>query len=98
MNAITRAEVEHVAQLAHLALNEEQLDLFTGQLATVVNYLGRLGEVDTAHVEPTVHLVPVKNVMRSDVPHQSWPQERVLTNAVVKQDGYFHAPRILDVE
>jgi aspartyl-tRNA(Asn)/glutamyl-tRNA(Gln) amidotransferase subunit C len=63
---ITRKEVEHVAKLARLALRDEEIDILTGQLSNILTYVEKLNELDTKNVDPTSHVLPIKNVLRED--------------------------------
>jgi len=93
---IDREEVERVAELARLALDDEEKELFCEQLGQILEYARELAAVDTEGVEPTVHAVELHNVLRADVVRPSLPREEVLANAPEVQDGYFRVPRILE--
>lgn len=96
MASIERKDVEYVADLARLALNDEEKSLFVEQLGQILEYAEALSEVPTDGVEPTAHAVPVQNVLRDDEDRPSWPKEQILANAPHEQDGYFRVPRILE--
>ncbi len=96
MMKITRKDVEHVALLSRLELGESDVAKFTGQLNAILDYIDVLSKVDTAGVEPTAHVLPLKNVMRADEPRPSLPRELALANAPEQEDGYFKVPRILE--
>ncbi len=85
---ITRQEVEHVARLARLKLSEREQDVFTDQLSNILTYVEQLNELDTKGVEPTSHVLDIRNVMRDDVAEESLPQERALANAPEKAAGH----------
>ena len=63
---ITRKDVEDVALLSRLELGEADIAKFTGQLNAILDYVDMLNKVDTTGVEPTAHVLPLKNVMRAD--------------------------------
>ncbi|MBA3303705.1 MAG: Asp-tRNA(Asn)/Glu-tRNA(Gln) amidotransferase subunit GatC, partial [Acidimicrobiia bacterium] len=65
---MTTADVAHVARLARLELTEEELELFTGQLADVLDHARDLEALDVTGVPPTAHPLPLRNVLRDDVP------------------------------
>ncbi len=96
MAAIERKDVEYVADLARLALDEEEKALFQTQLGQILEYAEALAEVETEGVEPTAHAVPLQNVLREDVARPSLPKEDVLKNAPDQRDGFFIVPRILE--
>ena len=81
MPAIDRGRVEHVAGLARIALTDEELDRFTGQLQVVLGAIEQLQGVDTSDVTPSASVLPLENVMREDEPRPSLPVEAVLAQA-----------------
>ena len=89
------AEVEHVARLARLKLTEEEKDLFTDQLNSILDYMEKLNELDTGAIEPTFHVVSHQNVMRKDEVKESQSQEAALENAPDKAQGCFRVPKII---
>lgn len=94
--SITKEQVEHVAELARLDLTEEEKIQFTEQLNAILKYAEQLNELDTEHVEPTTHVLPISNVMREDEVRPSWPLDRVMLNAPDEEDGQFKVPAILE--
>jgi aspartyl-tRNA(Asn)/glutamyl-tRNA(Gln) amidotransferase subunit C len=93
---ITTKEVEYVAKLARLKLTEQEKDLFTQQLDSILDYMGKLNELDTEKVPPTSHVLPLKNVMREDEVKDSHLQEELLSNAPERDDNFFSVPKIID--
>lgn len=93
---ITRDDVRHVAVLARLALTDDEVDHFTDQLAVILDHAARVSALDTADVEPTAHPLPLRNVLRADVPRPGLPRDEVLAMAPAVEDGRFRVPRILD--
>ncbi|MCD7034394.1 Asp-tRNA(Asn)/Glu-tRNA(Gln) amidotransferase subunit GatC [Metabacillus sp. GX 13764] len=96
MSRISNEQVKHVAHLARLAITEEEAALFTKQLDAIIGFAEQLNELDTENVEPTSHVLDMKNVMRDDVPKKGLPVEDVLKNAPDKKDGYVRVPTILE--
>ncbi|MHB1517351.1 MAG: Asp-tRNA(Asn)/Glu-tRNA(Gln) amidotransferase subunit GatC [Acidimicrobiales bacterium] len=92
---LTRDEVAHVAALARLELSEEELELFTGQLAKIIEHAADVAELDLAGVEPTVHAVEMTNVLRPDQVRPCLDREEVLAEAPSVEDHRFKVPRIL---
>ncbi len=92
---IERGEVEYVARLARLNLSEEEKELFTGQLNTILDYIGKLSELDTSAVDSTFHVVSHCNTMREDEVKESWSQEASLRNAPDRATGCFRVPKII---
>jgi aspartyl-tRNA(Asn)/glutamyl-tRNA(Gln) amidotransferase subunit C len=93
---IDRGLVERISRLAYIGLTEAELDEMTGQLATVLEHVSKLQQVDTDGVEPTGHAVPVRDVMRDDVILPSWPAAEVLANAPNRQGDLFEVQAVLD--
>jgi aspartyl-tRNA(Asn)/glutamyl-tRNA(Gln) amidotransferase subunit C len=96
--SLSRAEVEHVAKLARLALTEEELTLFGEQLSKIVDHAQTVTSLDTEGVDPTFSTMPLLNVFRPDDVVAPMSQDEALANAPEPQDGYFRVPRILDAE
>jgi len=92
---ISREDVEHMGWLSRLALTDEEKDVFTHQLNTVLQYFNQLDEVDTEGVEPTYHVLRMDNVFRKDAVEPSLTQEEVLSNAPRVENDHLRAPRII---
>jgi len=90
--AISRDEVVHVARLARLALTEEELDRFAGQLDAILEAVGKVAELDLADIEPTLHPLALSNVLAEDEPRPSLSVEEALANAPDSEDGAFRVP------
>jgi aspartyl-tRNA(Asn)/glutamyl-tRNA(Gln) amidotransferase subunit C len=98
MPSISRDEVAHLARLARLAVTDDELDLFAGQLDTILNAVAQVGEVAQQDVPPTSHAVPLTNVFRDDVPRPCLTQQQALSGAPAAEEGRFRVPRILGEE
>ena len=92
---IERKDVEYVAWLARLDLDEDETDRFTSQLGQVLEHAEKIKSLDTGDVEPTSHAIPLKNVMREDIVGSCLSQEEALSGAPSSEEGYFKVPRIL---
>jgi aspartyl-tRNA(Asn)/glutamyl-tRNA(Gln) amidotransferase subunit C len=84
-----------VADLARLELTEEELDLFTGQLAKVLEHAADVSSLDLAGVAPTAHALAVTNVLRPDEVRPCLDRDEVLAQAPSVEDHRFRVPRIL---
>jgi aspartyl-tRNA(Asn)/glutamyl-tRNA(Gln) amidotransferase subunit C len=98
VNKLSREDVAHLARLSRLAVSDEELDLFAGQLDVILDAVARVGEAAAADVPPTTHAVPMTNVMRPDVVMPCLPRDVVLAAAPAAEDGRFRVPRILGEE
>jgi aspartyl-tRNA(Asn)/glutamyl-tRNA(Gln) amidotransferase subunit C len=96
MTDISKDQVRHVAHLARLAVSEEEVDMMTKQLGDIIHYAELLNELDTTGVEPTTHVLDLKNVMRKDEPRKWITREDALKNAPDHKDGQFKVPSILE--
>lgn len=92
---ISRPEVEKVAHLARLSFDPDELDAFTTQLNVILDYVEKLGGIDTSGIEPTFHSTGTENVFRQDVVQPSLPPERSLGNAPERENDAFVVPRII---
>jgi aspartyl-tRNA(Asn)/glutamyl-tRNA(Gln) amidotransferase subunit C len=98
MAAISRKEVAHLARLSRLAVTEEELDVFAGQLDVILQAVARVGEVAAVDIPPTSHSVPLRNVLREDVVVPGLTTEEALSGAPDVEDNRFRVPRILEEE
>jgi aspartyl-tRNA(Asn)/glutamyl-tRNA(Gln) amidotransferase subunit C len=98
MAAISREEVAHLARLSRLAVTDEELDRFAGQLDVILQSVARVGQVTAADIPPTSHSVPLTNVLRDDVVTPCLTPEEVLSGAPDADQQRFRVPRILDEE
>ena len=89
MPAIDRGRVEHVAGLARIALTDDELDRFTGQLQVVLGAIEQLKDVDTSDIPPSASVLPLENVMRDDEPRPSLPVEVALGQAPDREGDFF---------
>jgi aspartyl-tRNA(Asn)/glutamyl-tRNA(Gln) amidotransferase subunit C len=95
---ISRGEVAHLAKLARLAVTEEELDVFAGQLDHILDSVAKVGEVAADEIPPTSHAVPLTNVFREDVVRPGLTQQQALSGAPAAEEGRFRVPRILGEE
>jgi aspartyl-tRNA(Asn)/glutamyl-tRNA(Gln) amidotransferase subunit C len=94
--SLTRDDAAKVARLARLRLGEDELASLAGQLASILDYVAILDELDVACVEPMVHAVELSNVLRPDEPIPSLPRAEALANAPKTDGKYFLVPAILE--
>ena len=92
---ITRDEVAHLARLSRLALSEDEIDRFAGQLDVIVAAVARVQEVTADQIPPTTHAVPRLNVFREDKLVPCLPAELALSQAPAAEQSRFRVPRIL---
>lgn len=92
---LTRDDVAHVAALARLDLDDDELDLFTGQLATILGHAADISSLDLSEVPMTAHAMAVTNVLRSDIVRPGLDRDEVLAAAPSVEEFRFRVPRIL---
>jgi aspartyl-tRNA(Asn)/glutamyl-tRNA(Gln) amidotransferase subunit C len=96
MSTITIQTVNHVANLARLEFNEEEKKKLADQLGRILDYIEKLNELDTEKIGPTSHVIPVKNVFRSDSPNPSLSRKDALANVPSQVGGLFEVPKIIE--
>ncbi|MCZ6676480.1 MAG: Asp-tRNA(Asn)/Glu-tRNA(Gln) amidotransferase subunit GatC [Candidatus Poribacteria bacterium] len=96
MATITTDDVKHVANLARLEFSEEETQQFTHQLARILDYIGKLNELDTTDVPPTSHVLPIRNVVKEDVAEPSYDRDLVLATAPAAEEGHFEVPQVIE--
>ena len=95
-DTISRADVQHVASLARLALSAEEEARFQHQLSAVFEHFQKLSALDTEQIPPTAQVIPLKNVMRPDTVEPSLSEQDVLANAPDREGNQFRVRAILD--
>ncbi|GIG58181.1 aspartyl/glutamyl-tRNA(Asn/Gln) amidotransferase subunit C [Longispora fulva] len=98
MTAISREEVAHLARLTRLAVTDDELDMFAGQLDVILQSVARIGDVAADDIPPMSHSVPLTNVFRPDEPRPGLTREEALSGAPDQAEDRFRVPRILDEE
>lgn len=94
---IDKRTVANVAILSRLELDDKESALYSGQLASILSYIGKLNEIDTTDVPPTSHVLPsLKNVFRKDVLKNSLDVDDVLSNAPEKEGNFFKVPQVIE--
>ncbi len=85
--------LEHVAEVARLKLNDEEIKKFLPQLKEALEFFSQLKEINTDNVKPSFQPVELKNAMREDIEEQCLPQDEALSLTEHKKDGYFKGPK-----
>lgn len=96
MSQIDREDVEYIAALAQLTIDDATKEQLVAELADILNYIEQLNEVDTSEIEPMMHVLEVANVLRDDAVQPSLDAEEVFKNAPKSDGSHFLVPRILD--
>lgn len=93
--AITRNEVLHLAKLANLEFSDEEIDRFTRQISSILDYVARLDELDTSAIEPTASIESGSLALRDDVLVPPVPREEALANAPESDGVHFKVPKVI---
>lgn len=91
---IETKDVEHVAKLARLELEESDKPKFAKQLGDILKYVEMMNEVDTTGVEPMSHSIDFSNVMREDIEEYDATREELMSNAPDVESDFFKVPKI----
>lgn len=89
-------DIDYVANLARIALTDEEKKRFSGQLGDVLKYIDKLNTVDVSGVEPTAHAFPLENVWREDRAEASLPVETALKNAPAARQNMISVPKVVE--
>lgn len=92
----TKKELDHLATLARIELNDKEREKFSAELASILDYIEKLKEVDISNVEPTTHVMQIENVFRKDSIEQSMDIEKVLKHAPDRKERFFRVPKIIE--
>ena len=93
---LVNAQVRHIAELAKLALTDEETERFAEQLSAILDYAESLNRLDTDAIPPTAQVLPLRNITRPDTVRPSLTPDEVLANAPQRQDDYFQVKPILE--
>ena len=94
--SLTLQEVQHIAELAKLNLTEEEQARFQKQLSAILDYAAELRATDTSKVSPTATVLPLRTVLRDDVPQPSLPRDELLKNSAEQEAGCFRVPAVME--
>lgn len=86
---ITQDDIKHLEKISMIRLSDEERNTFTPQLTSILEYVEKLGEVDTKDVPETTQVTGIVNVLREDEVKPTFSQEQALANAPEQERGYF---------
>ena len=95
---LSRQEVDNIALLSRLELSDAEKERAANELSQIIGYFEKMAELDTQHVEPTMHALPLQNVLRPDLVRPGLSREAALQNAPQSADGMFQVPRVVEAE
>lgn len=95
-NLISDETIDYVGILAKLELSQEEKEAAKKDMGRMLDYIDKLGELDTEGIEPMSHVFPVQNVWREDVVTNGDDRENIISNAPGEKDGMFEVPKTFD--
>ncbi|MBI3088525.1 MAG: Asp-tRNA(Asn)/Glu-tRNA(Gln) amidotransferase subunit GatC [Candidatus Omnitrophica bacterium] len=96
MSVVTKQDVQHVARLARIRLEDAELATFVPQLDEILGYVRQLQSVSTEGVEPTSHVLPLANVTRPDANQPCLDPERALRLAPARHNQFVKVPKVIE--
>lgn len=93
-----KINVKHVAKLANLKLDDEEIKRYQNQLSSILGYIDKLSSVDTENAQETSQTTGLENVSKKDVPQSSLSDDETLQNTKSKHNGFFKVKAILENE
>lgn len=93
---ISKDDVLKVAHLARIELSEQELELFSRQLESILDFIDKLKRLDVSSVNPTSHVLDVKNILRPDSIKKSLENKSVLKNAPKSLKDHFKVPKVIE--
>lgn len=94
--AISRDQVLHIARLARIELDDDQVEHYREDLSSILDYVDKLDELDVTDVEPTTHAVALESRLRDDEVEQRLDHDDVLKNAPESESGQFRVPKVVE--
>lgn len=92
---IKKEEVKHIAELARIGLSEEELEKYSQDLSGILDWMKQLEELDTENVEPTKHIVGIKNISREDKERKFENREKIVKLFPEEKNGYNKVKAVL---
>jgi len=93
---ISKEIVEHLARLSLLELTPEEIQKYTKEFNSLIEYFEKLSELDTSNVEPTYHVIASVNVLREDLVYETFQVSDLIQNAPAHEDGTIKVPKIIE--
>ena len=94
--SVDKATVERLANLARIALSDEEIERLAPELDNILGWVEQLGEVDTSNVEPMTAVIPNKLRLRDDIVTEGNQRDAVLANAPQAEHGFFAVPKVIE--
>lgn len=94
--ALSREDVQHIAELAKLTLSDAEIDQYVEQLSDILAYADNLGQLNTDAIPPTATVLPLRNILAEDEVQPTLDRQILLNNAPDSEAGQIRVRAILD--
>ena len=94
--SVSKEELYHIAKLSKLEISEENIDELTQKISDIVDFANTLATVNVEGINPTAHILDIKNVLREDKIEESFNREIILKNAPEIQGGCISVPKVVE--
>jgi len=94
--SIDKETIKHVAHLARIELQANELEKLSGELHGILDFIDKLKDLNVEQVKPASHILPISNVLREDKLHVSLTSQKALENAPSKKGNFFSVPKIIE--
>ena len=96
MNQITKSEIQHVAELAKIQVNDAESELLSNKLSDILSLVEKMQSVDTEHVEAISHAVYQNQKLREDLSQNDNDRERYQTLSQETDNGFYLVPKVIE--
>ena len=96
MSIISEKDVRHVAKLARIALSDEEVKKYQGQLERILEHIAQLKEKNTDNVQPTAHPYEKGNVWREDEPRRFDKLAELFRNAPEMEEAFYRVKKVIE--
>ena len=94
--ALTRSQVENIANLARLEISEEEIPVYVDNLSRIIDFVDQLENARTDHVEPMAHPLNMSQPLRADEVTERNLRDRVQANASQTEAGLYLVPKVIE--
>ena len=88
-------DIIYLAKLARLKLTDAEKERFSSQMGTIIKYIEKLDELDTKNVQPTAHVVGLKNIFRDDMVMEPLTDHDPINDSPAHSKGHYEVPKII---
>lgn len=94
--ALTRSQVEKIAELARLQISEDEIPTYVGNLSKIIDFVDQLEGAQTEHVEPMAHPLNMEQPLREDQVIETDNRDRYQQNASETEGGLYLVPKVIE--